>query len=91
MKTDSQILNATIQYLSELPKYLMNCFSSVLHTMKGYQRNVLLNAVPVLILSKFLYLSNSIVRLAFFSWQYILVPGISHLYITFVACRHNFM
>ena len=54
MKTDSQILNATIQNLSELPKYLMNCFCSVLYTMKGYQLNVLLNAVPVLIHSEFL-------------------------------------
>ena len=47
--TDAQILDATIEYLSKLPKYLMNRFSSVLYTMKGYQRNLLLNAVSVLI------------------------------------------
>ena len=46
----TQILYGTIVYLSKLPKYLMNRFSSVLYTMKGYQCNVLVNAVSVLIL-----------------------------------------
>ena len=47
--TDTQIFDATIEYLSKLPKYSMNHVSSILYTVKGYQRNVLFNAISALI------------------------------------------